>query len=35
MICNKNHVFVSKIRVQIDLLQNSNGIVTKSQQFYG
>ena len=35
MICNKNHVFVSKTRVQIDLFQDSNGSVTKSQPFYG
>ena len=35
MICNKNHVFLSNIRVQIDLYQNSNGSITKSQPFNG
>ena len=35
MICNKNHVFVSKTRVPIDVFQNSNGSVTESKPFYG
>ena len=30
MICNKNHFFVSKPRIPIDVFENYNGSVTKS-----